>query len=91
MFNRLKLVEQRFNDINEMLQDPQVTCNVKKMTELMKELRRIEPTVEKYHEYLNTVKSIEDLKELSKENDPEIAEMAQMELEEIRGKDEQII
>ena len=35
MFNRLALVEQRYNDINEMLQDPAVTCNVKKMTQLM--------------------------------------------------------
>ena len=39
MFNRLALVEQRYNDINEMLQDPAVTCNVKKMTQLMKEMR----------------------------------------------------
>ena len=48
MFNRLALVEQRYNDINEMLQDPAVTCNVKKMTQLMKELRSLEKTVNTY-------------------------------------------
>ena len=91
MFNRLALVEQRYNDINEMLQDPAVTCNVKKMTQLMKELRSLEKTVVTYHEYKNVVKSLEELKLLAKEDDPEIAEMAQMELEELTGKDEQLI
>ena len=91
MFNRLKMIEQRYNDIQEMLQEPSVTCNVKKMTSLMKELRGLEPTVNKYHEYQKTVQTIEELKELSKEDDPEIAEMAQSELEEIHGKDEEII
>ena len=51
MFNRLALVEQRYNDINEMLQDPAVTCNVKKMTQLMKEMRSLEKTVNTYNEY----------------------------------------
>ena len=91
MFNRLALVEQRYNDINEMLQDPAVTCNVKKMTQLMKEMRSLEKTVVKYQEYKNVVKSLSELKELVKENDPEIVEMAQMELDELQGKDEELI
>ena len=56
MFNRLALIEERYNDINEMLQDPQVTCNVKKMTALMKELRPLEKIVTTYHEYQKIVK-----------------------------------
>ena len=91
MFNRLALVEQRYNDINEMLQDPAVTCNVKKMTQLMKEMRSLEKTVNTYQEYKNVVKSLEELKQLVKEDDPEIVEMAQMELDELTGKDEQLI
>ena len=91
MFNRLALVEQRYNDINEMLQDPAVTCNVKKMTQLMKEMRSLEKTVNAYQEYKNVVKSLEELKELAKEDDPEIAEMAQMELEELTGIDVELI
>ena len=91
MFNRLALVEQRYNDINEMLQDPAVTCNVKKMTQLMKEMRSLEKTVVTYQEYKNVVKSLEELRQLVKEDDPEIVEMAQMELDELTGKDEQLI
>lgn len=91
MFERLDLIEERYNQINEMLQEPAVTCNITKMTELLKEQRSIEKVVEKYHEYKTTIKTIEDLKEMSKEEDPEIAEMAKMELEEVKGKDEKII
>ena len=70
MFNRLALVEQRYNDINEMLQDPAVTCNVKKMTQLMKELRSLEKTVvtvehknwliSKYYSLTNVLLKIND-------------------------------
>ncbi len=91
MFERLKLIEERYEQINSELQNPEVISSVNKMTALMKEARSIEKTVLKYREYKETVKTIEDLKELSKEDDPEIAEMAKMELDEIKGKDEAII
>ena len=86
MFERLDMIVQRYNDINEMLQDPSVACNVNKMTALMKEQRSLEKIVLKYNEYLETVKTIKDLKELEKENDPDIASMASLELEELNGK-----
>ena len=91
MFKRLDLIEQRYEELNKMLQDGEVINDVKKMTALMKELRSLEKTVEKYKEYKKIVQSIADLKEMSKDKDPEIAEMAKMELEEIKGKDEELI
>lgn len=91
MFERLDMIVQRYNDINEMLQDPSVACNVNKMTALMKEQRSLEKIVLKYNEYLETVKTIKDLKELEKENDPDIASMASLELEELNGKDSALI
>ena len=91
MFERLDLIVERYNEINEMLQDSAVVCNVNKMTALMKEQRSLEKIVEKYKEYKDVVRTVKELKELAKENDPEIAEMAQMELEPLIGKDELII
>ncbi len=91
MFERLDLIVERYNEINEMLQDSAVVCNVSKMTALMKEQRSLEKIVEKYKEYKDVVRTVKELKELAKENDPEIAEMAQMELEPLIGKDEVII
>jgi len=91
MFERLDLIEQRYEQIGEMLQDSAIVCNVSKMTSLMKEQRSIEKVVVKYREYKEVVKSIADLKELAKGDDKEIAEMAEMELEGLVGKDDEIV
>ena len=46
-----------------------IFSNVNKMTSLMKEQRSIEKTVNKYREYKEIVKTIADLKEMSKDKD----------------------
>ena len=91
MFERLDLIEERYNQINELLQDPSIISNVNKMTSLLKEQRSIEKTVNKYKEYKDVVKTIADLKEMSKDKDEEIAEMAKLELESVQGKDVELI
>lgn len=91
MFKRLDLIEERYNELNKMLQDSEVLSDVKKMTQLMKELRSLEKTVFKYQEYKKTVQDIAELKEMSKDDDPEIAEMAKLELDEIKGKDDELV
>ena len=91
MFERLDLIQERYNQINELLQDSAVIANVSKMTALLKEQRSLEKTVNKYQEYKDVVKNIAELKEMSKDEDLEIAEMAKAELEEINGKDQELI
>lgn len=82
MFDRLEAVVQRYNKINELLADPIIATDIKKLAELSKELRSLETIVEKYSEYKDLVKQINDLKEMCHDDDPEIAEMAEAELEE---------
>lgn len=82
MFNRLELIEKRYEEINTLLQDGAVVSDVKKVTSLMKELRNLEETVETYRLYKACQQEIEDLKELAKDEDAEIAEMAKIDLEE---------
>jgi len=91
LFKRLELIEQRYNELNNMLQDSNIVSDVKKMTQLMKELRSLEKTVIKFKEYKETIQTIADLKEMSKDSDPEIADMAKMELDEIKGKDDELV
>ena len=91
MFERLNLMEARFEEINNLLQDPSVSGDINKLTALMKEMRSLEKAVNKYREYKSVIKNIEELKELSKEDDEEIAEMAKAELEELKGKDDALV
>lgn len=90
MLERLKIIEERYNNINEQLQDPEVVRDVKRMTELMKEMRSLEKIVVVYREYMEAIKQIDDLKELANEEDDEMREMALMELEENESKKEKL-
>ncbi len=82
MFDRLEIIAERYNAINEMLNQPEVINDIKKYTSLMKELRSLEKTVTVYKKYKETVESIKELKELVKDKDEEIAMLAETELEE---------
>ncbi len=80
MLDRLKMMEARYNEINELLTKPEVVCDIKKLTELSKEQRSLEKVVTLFHEQQELEASIPELKELKKEDDPEIAELAEEEL-----------
>ena len=86
MLKRLENYAIRYNEINEELSKPEICMDIKKMTALSKEQRSIEKIVTVYNEYKRCLESIEDLKEIKKDPDPEIAEMAEMELEENKEK-----
>ena len=86
MLKRLENYAIRYNEINEELSKPEICMDIKKMTALSKEQRSIEKIVTAYNEYKRCLESIEDLKEMKKDPDPEIAEMAEMELEENKEK-----
>ncbi|MDD2493243.1 MAG: peptide chain release factor 1 [Bacilli bacterium] len=91
MLERLKIIEARYNQIGEDLQKSEIVKDIKKMTSLMKELRSLEKIVTMYREYLEVMKQISDLKELAKDDDDEIKEMANLELEENLAKEEKLI
>lgn len=82
MLDRLKMMEARYNEINELLMQPEVLSDVKKLTELSKEQRSLEKVVTLFREQQKLEASLDDLKEMKKSDDKEIAEMAAMELEE---------
>ena len=53
MINRLNSIEKRFEEISVELSKEEVVTDIKKMTELSKEQRRLAPTVEIYQKYKN--------------------------------------
>jgi peptide chain release factor 1 len=84
MFERLDAIVERYNKLNAMLSDPEIVSDIKKLTELSKEQRSLEKIVEKYQQYKSIKEQISDLKEMLDEDDPEIVEMAEGELEELK-------
>lgn len=84
--DRLELMEKRYEEINELLSKPEICTDIKRMTELSKEQRSIEKVIVVYREYKQVLAAIDDAKILAKDSDPEIVEMAQLELEELKPK-----
>jgi len=71
----------RYNELSEMLSSPDITSDIKKMTELSKEQSSLLNIVEKAKEYKSLIEEIAESKELL--NDPEMGEMAKEELKEL--------
>ena len=86
MIDRLETIQKRYDEINEILMDPSIANNVKKMTEVTKEQASLENVYNLYQDYKRTRDGIEEAKELLKENNEDIVEMAKMELEELEPK-----
>ncbi len=86
MINRLNQMTQRYNDINNQLMDPDIVSDISRLTELSIEQKSLEAVVELYAEYKQVQNTISDLKEMMHEDDPELVEMAHMELDEIKSR-----
>jgi peptide chain release factor 1 len=79
MIDRLEMLKNRYNEINEELLKPEVLSDFSKQKKLSKEKGSIEEVVLKYDVYNNLIKEISDLKILV--NDAEMHEIASMELD----------
>ncbi|GKX28030.1 peptide chain release factor 1 [Vallitalea longa] len=83
MFGKLDGIVSKFEEISEMINDPEIISQQDKWRKLMKEHSDLMPIVEKYKEYKNTKINIDDsLAILEEEEDPEMKEMAKEELNE---------
>ncbi|MCH5194241.1 MAG: peptide chain release factor 1 [Oscillospiraceae bacterium] len=86
MFEKLKLTEEKYNEISEKLTDMSVISDNNLYASLMKEYKNLTPVVEKYREYCKCKKSMDDAKEMLDEGglDKEMKELAQLEFDESR-------
>ncbi|MGN1114888.1 MAG: peptide chain release factor 1 [Oscillospiraceae bacterium] len=84
MFEKLRTLEDRFNEINEKLMQPEVVNDRDQYTELMKEYKNLEPIVEKIKEYNAAKTANDEAVELLEAGglDKELKEMAQEQLDE---------
>ena len=83
LLQRLETVAKRYDELTQILMDPNIATDIKKMTAASKEQASLENAYKMYQEYKQLLDGIEDAKLLMEDDDPEIAEMAQMELLEL--------
>ena len=84
ILDKLEIIKNRWEEIGDQMNDPDVMSDVKRFVKLNKDYRELEPIVNTYKEYKNIIGNIENAKEiLETEKDPEFREMAKEELEEL--------
>lgn len=86
MFEKLALMEQKYDEISKKLSDPEVVSDNKLYAQLMKEYKNLTPIIEKYREYKRAQAAFDEAKELLDGGglDKEFKEMAQAEYDESR-------
>lgn len=90
MIERLESMERRYEELSHMLMDPSIGEDIKKMTDVTKEQATLQNAYDLFNEYKKVIEGIEDAKELANEKDPEIKEMAKMELNELEARLEEL-
>ena len=86
MLEKLRLVESRYLELENMSGRPDFYDDPKKAASLLKEQRSLEPVVTAYRKYNAAQKNVEDMLEmLSTPLDPEMKELCQEELAESKA------
>ena len=81
MLDKLEAIYARYQEIEQQMNDPQVTADMKRYVKLSKDYKDLQPVVKAYHEYKALLNTISECKELlESEKDPELREMAKEEL-----------
>lgn len=85
MLEKLQEIKDRFEEVGLLLAQPDTVSDRKKFSQLGKEYRDLEKVVVKYNQYQKVLDGLRQAKELlQKEKDPEMRELAKMELEELQ-------
>ncbi len=91
MIDKLEAIKERFDEINQMLVQPDIISDMAQYSKLGKEYKNLEKIIIIYREYKNILDNITSAKSvLETEKDEEFREMAKMELDELKPKKEKL-
>lgn len=91
MLERVQSIEERYNKLNELLSDPEVLNDPKKLREYSKEQSDLEEVVQVYRVYKNVVEELKDAKAMFEDDlDADMQEMVKMEVDELSEKETEL-
>ena len=89
MIEKLEEIKHRFEEVGQLIVQPDIMSDMKRYSQLSKEYKDLEKLVTKFEEYESTLSNIENAKSIIKnEKDEEFREMAKMELDEYQSSKE---
>src|SRR5688572_28726708 len=91
MIEKLEEIKLRFEEVGQLLSQPDTVNDMKKFSQLNKEYRDLEKIVVKYNQLTDVRGHLKQAKEvLEQEKDAELREMAKMEIDELEPKIEKL-
>ncbi len=91
MIEKLQELKDRFEEVGQLIVQPDAMSDMKKYSQLSKEYKDLEKIVAKYDAYKDVISNIDNAKEVLKtEKDEEFRDMAKMELDELEPQKEEI-
>ncbi|UOY91232.1 peptide chain release factor 1 [Ectobacillus sp. JY-23] len=91
MLDRLQAVENRYEKLNELLSDPAVVNDPKKLREYSKEQSDIQETVAAYREYKSVREQLKDAKTMLEDKlDADMREMVKEEISELETQEQEL-
>jgi protein subunit release factor A len=87
MLDRLQIVKQRFDEISDLIIQPDVISDQKRYVQLNQEYKGLKALAEKRDEYVLLMANIDEANEIIADgSDAEMVEMAKMQLDEAKGR-----
>ncbi len=92
MFEKLRVMEEKFSELNKLMSDPDVITDRSTYQKYAKEYAELEPIVEKFRQYKDLLKEIEETRSLieGSKKDLELRQLATEEMQSLEKKKEQI-
>jgi peptide chain release factor 1 len=83
MLDKLEAINERFHYLEEKLSDPELVADMDKYRKVNKEYKDLQDLVGVYKKYKELLGNIDTAKEMLSEKDPDLKEMAEVELQEL--------
>lgn len=91
MIEKLEEIKDRFDEVAQLIVQPDAMSDMKKYSQLSKEYKDLDKIVKKYEVYKDVLSNITNAKEVIKnEKDEEFRDMAKMELDELEPQKEEL-
>ena len=91
MIDKLEAIKDRFEEVGQLIVQPDAMADMKQFSKLSKEYKDLEKIVLKYNSYIDVLNGIKSAKSIiDTEKDEEFREMAKMELDELQPVKEEI-
>lgn len=92
MLQKLEEIKNRFEEVGQLISQPDLVRDQKKFSQLSKEYRGLEKIVTRYNAYLRVLDNQKQAREvLEKEKDPEMRDLAKAELDDLEPQAEELL